>query len=149
MVLFFFFFGRTGTEAELRALVESDRSSGGAPELPKASRANLENWLSRVLVRQGELCRHIDFLSDCYDRECHNTDVLSDADLDALLEAGPSTLDDKTLARLILAPYDLFSVHDEVLEQQPEWWVPEIERYGQELLEQHGISIPDTLLPPE
>jgi hypothetical protein len=116
-------------------LILADHETGGHPVLPKSSRDDLIQILTRILINWDAMHTYIRALGK---NSFRHSELLPEEQAEALITRGPEALDDASLAALLLNPVALYDLYDQLDERLPEAWLEAMEQDGRAVLQEHG-----------
>jgi hypothetical protein len=146
-------------------LVGRDRDTHGSPGLG-GDREALREWLAQLLVDSEKLIGHMEFLKGQRGGEARprpavrtrgpaappgvealageaNRDLLPEEKSLAIADRGLGELEDGEAARLLLNPFALCSLAELINTLLPEEWQPRLAAVGKEVMERHGLKVPE------
>lgn len=122
------------TEATLRVLqtlVESDRVNCGQPALEDAQITAAGDALVQILSDPDALTEYLAEALSLYRESGHrftHCTLLSECDAARLMSGGPGQLLPKTLAELLLSPFALTEMAEQLRDESTDWWQPHLDR---------------------
>jgi hypothetical protein len=145
-------------------LCRSDQETGGRPRLPVEQRERAWEHLTAVLVDTRVQIAQLALLEQFHQAKFHppvprqvcpgedlppplapagfrHNQLLPEDKSSAVVERGPNALTDEELAALLLNPLALWDLADRIHSLLPEYWLPHLDRVGQELMAEYGLEI--------
>ncbi|EDL57294.1 hypothetical protein [Gimesia maris] len=121
--------------------------------LPSGSRTVLQEWLERIVINPQLLHAHRMWLGQHLKQKYRFREDLAPEQIKEYVEWGvePEQLSNDQLAELLLNPIALYSLHDALVDEYPEYWENIIRQESRKTVEDLGLTLPhfDTLTPDE